>query len=103
MRVCLLARLPCPGETVGTLTHSTAVRRSLAEVRLRGIAHDDCEVADELCCVALPVRDFAWRCIAAIGISGPVWRMATPAMDEKVAHLHTAAAALSARLGFAGE
>src|SRR3546814_3807880 len=34
---------------------------------------------------ALPVRDFAGRCIAAIGISGPVWRMATPAMDEKVA------------------
>jgi DNA-binding IclR family transcriptional regulator len=50
----------------------------------------------------MPVHDFVGRCVAAIGISGPAWRLTPEALAEKAAQLKAAAAELSARLGAAG-
>src|SRR3546814_20829677 len=83
------------------ITSARALRRELAAVRRQGIAYDDCELDDDVRCIALPVRDFAGRCVGAIGISGPVWRMSRQAMAEKAQRLRTAAAALSHRPGCA--
>src|SRR3546814_11386778 len=75
----LLEGLPLPAYTAKTITSARALRRELAAVRRQGIAYDDCELDDDVRCIALPVRDFAGRCVGAIGISGPVWRMSRPA------------------------
>src|SRR3546814_4576431 len=68
----LLEGLPLPAYTAKTITSARALRRELAAVRRQGIAYDDCELDDDVRCIALPVRDFAGRCVGAIGISGPV-------------------------------
>src|SRR3546814_19040080 len=64
----LLEGLPLPAYTAKTITSERALRRELAAVRRQGIAYDDCELDDDVRCIALPVRDFAGRCVGAIGI-----------------------------------
>jgi DNA-binding IclR family transcriptional regulator len=54
----------------------------------------------DVCCIAMPVRDFAGRCIAAIGVSGPAWRMQAEDLVEKEARLKAAAQELSELLGY---
>ncbi len=96
----LLAELSLPAFTEKTITSARALRRELAEVRRQGMAYDDCELDPDVRCIAVPVRDFAGRCVAAIGISGPVWRMSLQSMQAKSRQLRSAAAELSTQLGF---
>ena len=98
----LLTDLPLPALTDKTITDAKALRRELEEVRRQGIAYDDSELDPDVRCVAVPVRDFAGRCVGAIGVSGPVWRMSLQAMQQKSRQLRAAAAELSAQLGFDG-
>lgn len=95
----LLPELPMPAFTERTLTDTSALRAELERVRGSDIAQDDRELDADVRCIAMPVRDFAGRCIAAIGISGPVWRMADAALEAKTAQLRAAAGALSGALG----
>jgi IclR family acetate operon transcriptional repressor len=96
----VLGALPLPRLTPNTITDLPALRRELDEVRRTGIAHDNCELDAEVRCIAVAVHDFAGRCVAAMGISGPVWRMSAEALEPKSRQLSAAAAALSAQIGF---
>lgn len=98
----LLEGLTMQAYTEKTITDVKVLRRELAEIRRQGIAYDDCELDPDVRCVAVPVRDFAGRCVGAMGLSGPVWRMSIQAMQEKSRQLRAAAAELSAQLGFDG-
>lgn len=95
----LLETLPLPRFTPNTITEPDALRRAIAEVRRLEIARDDCELDAEVRCLALPVRDFCGRCAAAIGISGPAWRMTEGTLDDKTARVRAAAEELSEALG----
>jgi len=95
----LLAAVPLTAFTPNTITDPDAFRRELDAVRLSGVAHDRAELDIDVRCIAVPVRDFAGRCVAAMGISGPVWRMGEAELAAKLAHLSAAAAELSAALG----
>ena len=79
-----------------------ALRRELDEVRRTGIAHDNCELDADVRCIAVAVQDFAGRCVAAMGISGPAWRISAESLKQKSRQLGAAAAALSAQIGFDG-
>jgi IclR family acetate operon transcriptional repressor len=96
----LLATLPLPPITTKTITDRDELRRELEQIRKHGIAYDKGELDQDVKCVAMPVYDFAGRCIAALGISGPVWRMNAKLLQQKTRQLHAAASALSAQLGF---
>ena len=98
----LLAELSLPSFTEKTITKVKDLRRELEEVRRAGMAFDDCELDPDVRCLAVPVRDFAGRCVGALGISGPVWRMSREAMQKKTRQLQVAAAELSAQLGYEG-
>lgn len=95
----LLETLPLPRLTPNTLTDPAELRRELDTVRRRDVAYDDCELDPDVRCAAVPVRDFSGRCIAAMGISGPVWRLPPRTLKEKTRRLRAAAAELSAGLG----
>lgn len=95
----LLKTLHLERFTPGTITDRRALRREIDEVRRRGIAYDDCELDVDVRCIAMPVRDFAGRCVGAMGISGPVWRLSQGAMEEKAEVLRGAVEELSALLG----
>jgi len=85
--------------TPKTITNRKALFKELESVRKSGIAYDNCEFDADVTCAATTVQDFAGRHIAAIGISGPVWRMAPDSIDTKVLELRRAAQNLSALLG----
>jgi DNA-binding IclR family transcriptional regulator len=50
----------------------------------------------------MPVRDFSGQVVGAIGISGPVWRLAIESLRKQARVVHAAADRLSAEFGFAG-
>ncbi len=64
-----LAGGPFPRLTAKTLTDPAALRHSLGDIARQGHALDDAEMADNVHCVAVPVRDGRGRVIAAISLS----------------------------------
>lgn len=85
--------------TPKTITDRERLAREVAQVRESGIAFDDGEYDPEVRCVAAPVRDFTGQVTAAIGISGPVWRLTIPLLHEMSAKIRAAADQLSGALG----
>ena len=96
----LLARLDLSSFTDRTITDLQQLNIELDNVRARGLAYDRCEFDNDVCCVAMPVFDFSTRCIAAIGISGPVWRMTEDHISAAMRHLEHGACELSIALGY---
>jgi DNA-binding IclR family transcriptional regulator len=71
--------LPVPAgqlerRTASTIVEPAALGRALDEVRRRGFAVARGELEEGLHGIAAPVRDAGW-CVAAICISGPVYRL----------------------------
>jgi IclR family KDG regulon transcriptional repressor len=98
-----VGRAELKARTPNTITTTDRLRREIAEVRRTGVAIDDGEFDTEVRCVALPVRDFTGQVIGAIGISGPVWRLSTDTLQERVRVVRAAAEKLSAEFGYAGD
>lgn len=95
----ILAR-PLRGYTSGTLTDASALMRDLAQTRERGYSLNQSEFRDDVVGMAAPIRDHAGRAVAAIGISGPAYRLG-PAVIRRIAPAVVAAAAeISRRMGF---
>lgn len=95
----LLQVLLLPKLTPNTITDRRLLRQELDKVLVEGIAHDKCEMDPDVYCIAMPVRDFSGRCVAAIGMSGPVWRMTPENLRERTAQLASAADDLAGVLG----
>lgn len=55
--------------TANTIVSEEDLREELALVRARGYAFDNCEISDEIFCVAVPIRDGAGEVCAAISLS----------------------------------
>lgn len=89
--------------TPNTITDADRFRKELADVRRTGMAFDDGEFNQEMRCVAVPVREFSGEIIAAVGLSGPIWRLNFQALNDKASVVKEAAAELSRQLGYNGE
>ncbi len=86
--------------TAKTIVEADPLLRQIDEVRRDGIAFDDGEFNAEIRCVAVPVYDLTSQVVAAIGVSGPIWRLSLQALQEKARHVRSAAARLSQEFGF---
>jgi len=77
----------------------------LESVRRNGYALDEREVADEFSCVAVSIRDFTGRAIAAVSCTLAASRMPRrgPARDEFVATMRECAEEISVSLGWRGD
>jgi DNA-binding IclR family transcriptional regulator len=95
-----LARIELKEFTPRTIVDPARLRRELDRVRETGYAADDAEFNGELRCTAAIVRDFSGRGIAALGISGPTWRIKTDDLARIGRKVAAAADRLSAELGF---
>jgi IclR family acetate operon transcriptional repressor len=91
---------PFPTYTEHTITDPSALRHELEAVRKRGYAQALEELEEGLNAVAAPVRQADGRVIAALGVSGPAFRM--HAVDVPRLGLLTAEAAqaVSRQLGY---
>lgn len=99
----LLEGLELPALTENTITDPARLRAELDEVRRSGVAHDRCELDPDVRCIAVPVHDFAGRCVASMGISGPVWRLSdADVLAERLHRLQAATRELSGLLGHRG-
>ena len=83
--------------------HTITDRRRLAEeverVRKRGWASVESELEEGLNGVAAPVFDGSDRCVAALSLSGPAYRLPAERLAELATRVQAASAAIGARLG----
>jgi IclR family KDG regulon transcriptional repressor len=93
---------PFEAYTPKTITAPAALREEIKRVAAAGTASDDAEFNHELRCIAAPVRNFTQQTIAALGISGPVWRVTLKDMQRLSARVAATADDLSRDLGFRG-
>lgn len=94
-----LAAVEMRAFTPKTITSVPLVKHELERVRAQGYAFDDEEYAQGIRCVAAPVRSFSGACIAALGISGPVWRVTLDKVGALTEHVRDAARRLSESVG----
>lgn len=76
------------------------LRREIEQVRQVGIGYDDAEFNTEVRCLAAPVRDFSGRCIGALGLSGPIWRITLQRLHELSGLIKASAEEVSRELGY---
>ena len=81
-----------------TLTSRAALRRELTQVRRLGWARAVGECEEGLNGVAAPVRAGDGRCVAALSVSGPAYRLPAARLPKLGADCAEAAAAASAAL-----
>lgn len=86
--------------TSKSVTDLDVLRQQLAAIARQGYAIDVGEWADGLTCLAAPIRDAASRVVAAIGVSGPSWRVTDDRVPEVASLLVDNAARLSGEMGY---
>lgn len=85
--------------TKGTLTNVAALKRDLAATRERGYSVNQSEFRNDVVGIAAPIWGHEGRVIAAVGISGPAYRI-TPAVIKRLgATVIATAAEISKRMG----
>jgi DNA-binding IclR family transcriptional regulator len=88
--------------TATTIVDAQRLRTEVQRTKTAGFAIDRAEFHDDVCCIAMPVRDFSGKTVGAIGLSAPLWRMGDDVRPAKAALLREAAHRLSEKLGHGG-
>jgi DNA-binding IclR family transcriptional regulator len=88
--------------TPHTITEPKSLEAELAKVREQGWASTTEELEIGLNAVAAPVRDGTGEVVAAVGVSGPSYRLTAESFPAVAAHLVEGAGEISARLGHFG-
>ncbi len=89
--------------TPRSITAAPILAQELERVRGQGYAFDDEEFNQGLRCLAAPVRNFTGHVVAAIGISGPLWRISLDRVAQLTEFVKAVAHRLSQQLGHAGD
>ena len=91
-RDALIGQLLLPRLTPETITDPQALREECAQIAHQGYADDRGEFIAGLIAVAVPVLDTQGHPRAAIAVHAPTARMTLAQAQEKLPHLHAAAA-----------
>jgi DNA-binding IclR family transcriptional regulator len=83
--------------TPHTVTDQEQFERDLVRIREQGYAIDVEEFSMGLTCLGAPIRDADGRMIAAVGVTGPAWRLEGAHLEAAVEALLHAAKAISAQ------
>jgi DNA-binding IclR family transcriptional regulator len=95
-----MATMPMAAPTPKAITSKDLLLEEVMRVRESGIGFDDAEYDGEVRCLAAPVYDFRGQMIAAIGVSGPVWRISLQRLHQLAEQVKSAALDLSKELGY---
>ena len=93
-----LSEGPFPPLTAQTIVEPAALDRELSTISERRFAIDDCEMFDNLRCVAVPILDPQQRVVAALSASQDSGEMTGPRVSALVSELTGHAAAISDKL-----
>jgi IclR family transcriptional regulator, acetate operon repressor len=97
----ILERRGTPPATPTTLTTFEQLSRAFERVRRFGYAVDDEEAEEGLRCVGAPIFDQRGRPGFALSLSGPAYRFTAQVVGEMGEEVRSAAASISAKLGYA--
>jgi DNA-binding IclR family transcriptional regulator len=86
--------------TPHTITEAPALDAELRKVRAQGWASTAEELEIGLNAVAAPIRNAAGEVVAAVGVSGPSYRLTVESFPDIAAHLLAGAREISTRLGY---
>lgn len=86
--------------TKNTLNNIAALKKELAATRERGYSVNQSEFRNDVVGVAAPIWGHEGRVIAAVGISGPAYRMTPSVMKSLGATASATAAEISKRMGY---
>jgi DNA-binding IclR family transcriptional regulator len=100
-RTALLDQITLTARTPHTITDRAVLEKHLELVRAQGFAIDDMEIEEGIRCVGAPIFDHTGRVIAAISVSGPVYRLSEPWLQELSELVLGASEAISGKLGYA--
>ncbi|SFR28803.1 DNA-binding transcriptional regulator, IclR family [Lentzea waywayandensis] len=95
-----LASLPLDAYTENTVVEASRLLSELEEVASQGYAACFEELELGLHAVAVPVRGHRGEVVAAMSASGPSYRLSRERVDQIVSTMSSAAADLSAQLGY---
>jgi DNA-binding IclR family transcriptional regulator len=96
----LLAVTPMLPRTPKTPVTVEAFHERVAGVRRDGYALDIGEYEEGLACIASPIYDSRAAIVAAVGLTGPSWRLADERLEHVIEALRRAARAISAEMGY---
>lgn len=85
--------------TAKTVTDPRTLQRQLTAVSNRGYAIDIDEFEEGLTCLGAPIRDDTGTVVAALGLSGPSWRLGEMGIPEITSLLCATSADISRQLG----
>jgi DNA-binding IclR family transcriptional regulator len=88
--------------TPHTITEAPALAAELKKVRAQGWASTAEEFELGLNALAAPVRNASGDVVAAVGVSGPSYRLSVESFPEVAAHLVQGGREISTRLGYFG-
>ena len=86
--------------TPNTLTTRAALDAELAQVRAQGFARDNEEREENLHCIGAPIFDYTGAVVAALSVSWPSFRYELTEERGWIDRVKSAAAAISAVLGY---
>jgi IclR family acetate operon transcriptional repressor len=95
----LLTQQGLPRFTDRTIVDAEAFKRHLRGVQERGHALDDGEAIPNVRCVAVPIRDFSGKAVAAMSLSGSALDVTDDAVPAIASSLQDACAEVSRSLG----
>jgi DNA-binding IclR family transcriptional regulator len=94
-------KAPLQSYTVNTMVDPQKLKEEMLLIRHNGYALDNGELEDGVRCVAVPVRNFENKVIAAVSVSGPDTRLTDDFIhDSLIPEVQAASAKISERLGF---
>ncbi|MFW5980991.1 MAG: IclR family transcriptional regulator [bacterium] len=86
--------------TDNTITEYRELKKHLKKIKKRGYAVDNCEIQEELRCVAAPVFNYSGKVIAAISVSGPVSRLTKEDINIFAKKVKKTCMEISSQLGY---
>lgn len=98
-----ILRKPLETLTEHTVTNNEALEQQLQEIRETGYGHTVEELEVGMNAVGAPIQEASGAVIAAVAVSGPVFRLPAESVPEMGELVKKAAAEISHRLGFYGE
>jgi len=96
----ILESVPLVKFTPKTVTDLASIKENLATIKEQGFACDDCETAENIVCLATPVRDHSGKVIAAINLTDIVSNTSLEKLLGYVPLLKDRALFISRQLGY---
>lgn len=98
----IIAHIKIRRFTENTITNKIELEKELEQVRKQGLALDREENEKEVYCIAVPIKNYRGKVIAALSISSPTYRINAQRKKFLKKSIHCMGRKISKRLGYNG-